>query len=191
MTVQGLIRRLTYLTGTAASPVIGVGSRVKRTRIRASRQDRIIVGEQSIVEAVLRVDRSPATIEIGDRTFIGASLLVAADRISIGDDVLISWGVTVVDHDSHSLDFRERSGDVVAWGRGEKDWRHVPISPVRIDDKAWIGFGVSILKGVTIGEGAVVAAQSVVTRDVPPWTLVAGSPARKIRTLATSEGAAA
>jgi galactoside O-acetyltransferase len=54
---------------------------------------------------------------------------------------------------------------------------------VRIGDKSWIGFNASILKGVTIGEGAVVAACSVVTADVEAWSLVAGNPARPIRRL--------
>jgi galactoside O-acetyltransferase len=50
-----------------------------------------------------------------------------------------------------------------------------------IQDKVWIGFGASILKGVTVGEGAVIGAQAVVTRDVAPYTVVAGNPARIIR----------
>ncbi|MBV8923397.1 DapH/DapD/GlmU-related protein, partial [Bradyrhizobium sp.] len=58
-----------------------------------------------------------------------------------------------------------------------------PHAPVVIADKVWIGFNASILKGVTIGEGAVVGACSVVTRDVPPFAVVAGNPARVIRTL--------
>ncbi len=105
----------------------------------------------------------------------------------VGDDVLISWDVTIVDHDSHALDFANRSNDVENWLDGKKDWSHVAISPVTIGNKAWIGFGAAILKGVTIGEGAVVAARSVVVKDVAPWTLVAGSPARVIKELEPHE----
>jgi galactoside O-acetyltransferase len=57
----------------------------------------------------------------------------------------------------------------------------VKILPVLISDKVWVGFGASILKGVRIGEGAVIAANSVVTRDVRPYTVVAGNPAKTIR----------
>jgi acetyltransferase-like isoleucine patch superfamily enzyme len=59
----------------------------------------------------------------------------------------------------------------------------VKVAKVKICNKAWIGYNVVILKGVVVGEGAVVAAGSVVTKDVEPYTLVAGNPARKIRDL--------
>lgn len=70
--------------------------------------------------------------------------------------------------------------------RGEKCWDAVTVRPVVIRDKVWLGFNVIVLKGVTIGEGSVVAAGSVVTRDVPDFTLVAGNPARFIRSLVQS-----
>jgi galactoside O-acetyltransferase len=59
----------------------------------------------------------------------------------------------------------------------EKNWNVVKASPIIIHDKVWIGFGCTILHGVTIGEGAIVGAQSVVRRNVEPWTIAAGNPA--------------
>ena len=54
-------------------------------------------------------------------------------------------------------------------------------APIRICDYAWLGFDVVVLKGVTIGEGAIVGARAVVTKDVPPWTIAAGNPARVVK----------
>ena len=56
-------------------------------------------------------------------------------------------------------------------------------APITIEDKVWIGFGVNILKGVTIGEGAVIGACSVVTKDIPPYAVAVGNPARVVRNL--------
>jgi galactoside O-acetyltransferase len=162
---------------------IGRNASFNRFGLRMNPGDRLSIGDDTQVSASLRTDRSPATIEIGARTSIGGSLIVAAQRVSIGDDVLISWDVTIVDHDSHNLDFALRKDDAVAWHAGKKDWSNVAIAPVTICDKVWIGLGVTVLKGVTIGEGAVVAARSVVTKSVPPWTLVAGNPARALKQL--------
>ena len=64
-----------------------------------------------------------------------------------------------------------------------KDWATVRSRPITIGDKAWIGFDCIILSGVTIGEGAVVGAGSVVRSDVEPWTVVAGNPAVPIKKL--------
>jgi len=76
-----------------------------------------------------------------------------------------------------------RRDDVRNWGKGQKNWKHVAHAPVAVKDKAWIGFNVSILKGVTIGEGAVIGACSVVTRDVPAYAVAVGNPARVVRSL--------
>lgn len=140
-----------------------------------------------MLQAKVFFDRRDATLSLGDRTFVGSSTIVIADRVDIGDDVLISSGCTIVDHDSHAQQFRDRKDDVVNWYRGRKDWNHVEISPVTIHDKAWIGLNAIILKGVTIGEGSIVGAGSVVTRDVPPYVLVAGNPARVVRELRSDE----
>ena len=71
--------------------------------------------------------------------------------------------------------------------RGHKEWAGVKIAPVRIANRAWLGFNVAVLPGVTVGEGAVVGACSVVTRDVPAWTIAAGNPARVLRELSDDE----
>lgn len=179
-----LFRKIAGLAGVGVNIDIAPNAHFNRLGLRMRAGDRVRIGPHSIVDASLRTDRSPAEIVIGERSFVsGGSLLVAAERVEVGDDVQISWDVTIVDHDSHALDFELRREDVLEWGAGRKDWTHVTVAPVKICDKAWIGFGATILKGITVGEGAVVGAKSVVTRDVAPWTVVAGNPAREIRRL--------
>lgn len=158
-------------------------AKVAFDRIRLRNACTLRIGECSIVEGALVFDREGASIEVGSRTFIGGSLLVSADNIHVGDDVLIAWGCTLVDHDSHTIDWAGRQRDVMDWYEGRKDWSRVARAAVHIGNRSWIGFNSSILKGVTVGEGAVVAACSVVTHDVEPYVLVAGNPARVVRTL--------
>jgi galactoside O-acetyltransferase len=156
-------------------------------RIRGKQNCSLKVGNGSIVHASLLFERPDAEILIGNDTFIGKSNLVAASKVSIGSNVLISWGVTIVDHNSHSIRYAQRAEDVADWRVGKKDWSNVAIKPVQIGDKSWIGFNAMILKGVTIGEGAIVGAGSVVTKDVPAWTIVGGNPAKVIREISEDE----
>ncbi|MBD2260787.1 acyltransferase [Pseudanabaena sp. FACHB-2040] len=146
----------------------------------------LTVGEQSQVLASIIFDKENASISIGHRSFVNG-VLIAAQSIDVGNDVLISWNVTVVDHDSHSIVFSQRSQDAVDWLTSKKDWTPVKIAPVKICDKAWVGFNSIILKGITIGEGAVIGAGSVVTKDIPAWTVAAGNPARVIREMSEDE----
>lgn len=168
---------------------VGSGTSLVWRRLRRVQGNRLRIGEGSIVHANIVFESRGGDVLIGDRTYVGLSTVICFQQISIGNDVLVSWGATIVDHDSHSLEWNLRRNDVREWSRNRKDWSHVPSAPVVIADRAWVGFNVTILKGVTIGEGAVVAACSVVTRDVPPNALVAGNPARVIRIL--SNGARA
>lgn len=166
---------------------IGTSSTLNFRRVVGKENVTLEIGNSTIVEGSILFDRKNATVSIGDRTFIGSSSIVCAEKIEIGNDVLISWGCTIVDHNSHATNWAFRKNDVVAWGQGKKDWSGVIIKPVRICDRVWIGLNSIILKGITIGEGAIVGAGSVVTKDVPPYTIVAGNPARIIREIPPDE----
>jgi len=169
------------------SVFVGDGSVICCRKISLKNECRVYVGQNSLIEGRICFDKEFGEIVIGNRTFIGNSTLVCAEKITIGDDVLMAWGCTVVDHNSHSLVWDERSSDVLHWIDGKKDWTHVKCAQVTIENKVWIGFNVILLKGVRIGEGAVVAAGSVVSRDVPPYTVVAGNPAKVVRELGPDE----
>ena len=166
---------------------VGADSQVYFWRVRAAARGELRVGSQTRIETRVAIERENAYLSVGDRTFIGAGQISCASRIDVGDDVMIAWGTTIFDHGSHSLSFTKRANDAVDWQRGKKNWSVVSTAPVRIGNKSWIGFGTILLPGVNIGEGAVIGAGSVVTRDVPPWSVAAGNPARVIRELEPNE----
>lgn len=156
-------------------------------RVKPVKNGRLSLGVNSSVRSTIVFERPFSAVSIGDRTFVGGGLISVANKVLIGDDVMLAWGFTITDHNSHSLRFSERKKDVALYILGEKDWSGVAVGDVSICDKVWVGFGVNILKGVTIGEGAIIAAGAVVTKDVPPWTVAAGNPAKIIREIPENE----
>jgi len=166
---------------------IASSAKVQFRSLKLGASNRLSVGEGSIVGCAIAFERDGAEVLVGANTFIGASTIVCATRVEIGDDVLVSWGCTIDDHDSHSLYWSKRSKDVREWYWGRKDWTHVVTAPVKLGNKCWVGMHSLILKGVEIGEGSIVAAGSVVTANVPAWTIVGGSPARLIRAIPPEE----
>ena len=166
-----------------ANCTLAPSARINFLGIRGRPPSQLSIGERSIFNGRIISDREGSAVAIGRDTFIGDSSLICAQRIEVGNDVLISWGCTIVDHHSHAVTWPERSRDVSEWYAGRKDWQHVRSAAIKIHDRAWIGFNSIVLAGVTIGEGAVVGCGSVVTRDVAPYTIVAGNPARFIRSI--------
>jgi acetyltransferase-like isoleucine patch superfamily enzyme len=160
---------------------IAASARIDYRRMGRRLPASLSVGANSIVHVMISADRGGAAVSIGANSFVGPSHFVCAERITVGDDVLISWGCTIVDHDAHAVAWEDRANDVREYYHGRKDWTRVRIAPVRICDKAWVGFNATILRGVTIGEGAVVGCGSVVTKDVPAYSVVAGNPARIVK----------
>lgn len=181
-----------YLSYPPSSNAEGVKLEV---RGNSSKKDRLVIGDDSNVQGYFVFEKDDGLISIGNRTFIGGGTFICVDKIEICNDVLISWGCTISDNNSHSTKWTERENDVKLWKRGldekkigqYKNWNVVKCAPIIIKDKVWIGFNSIILKGVTIGEGSIVGAGSVVTKDVPDWTIVAGNPAKIIRTIPEHE----
>lgn len=105
-------------------------------------------------------------VHLGERNIINFGSLLDGRKFHIrtGNDVSIGpeASILTLGHDPQSSDFSDRGGDVI------------------IDDRVWIGYRAIILPGVTIGEGSVVAAGAVVSKNVEPFTIVAGNPARQI-----------
>lgn len=149
----------------------------------------IIIGDDCLIQGVLVSETRDSRIAIGSNVFIGGGTLIdCIESISIDDDVLISYGCNIVDSDNHSVSYSIRKKDLADWRHGGgHDWATTNTKPVHIAKGVWIGARAMILKGVCIGEGAVVGAGSVVTKDVPPYTIVAGNPAKIIREIPENE----
>jgi maltose O-acetyltransferase len=123
-------------------------------------------------------------ILVGDNSYIGAgSIIRSGDKVTIGSNVLISHNVTIIDSDSHELDHLERTESyrkLLKVGL-PREKGNVKTAPVIIEDYVWISYNVSVLKGVTIGTGAIIGASSVVTEDIPSFCIAAGNPAKVIK----------
>jgi acetyltransferase-like isoleucine patch superfamily enzyme len=128
-------------------------------------------------------------IEIGASCYLGeGSRIWAAGTLTIGDRVLIAHLVSIFDNLTHPLNpfTRHWQYQRITHG-GNPKGVDLGVRRVLIEDDVWIGCNSVVLRGVRIGQGAVIGAGSVVTKDVPAWSLVAGNPARVIRELTPAE----
>jgi acetyltransferase-like isoleucine patch superfamily enzyme len=153
------------------------------------RPEAIIVGPHTHVRGQLLTFWNNGSIVIGQWCYIGDGTRIwSQSSISIGNYVLIAHLVDIHDTNSHPIDWKERRLDTETILSGHYRTPTQTVSaPVIIEDDVWIGFKASIMKGVHIGRGAIISAGAMVTKDVEPWTVVAGNPARVIAELESTK----
>ena len=153
---------------------------------RARRQHAVRIARGAHVYSASIFDLGPeADVSIGECSMLNGARLVCDGKIEIGRFATISWNVVFMDSYRLPVDPDARRPLVVNAARAGH-WPLEAVSPphaIKLHDNVWIGFDVCVLPGVTIGEGSVVGARSVVASDVPPYMVVAGNPARPIREL--------
>ena len=160
------------ITGTSNTLEIGEGARLWDVNVELHGSGLIcrIGADCRIRGGTLVVEDAGSRLEIGEATTLIMAVVVSSEghRVRLGADCLVASGADIRNSDGHSVIDRE--------GR-----RVNPAGDVEIGRHVWLGLGCQVLKGVTIDEGSVVAARSLVNRDVPARTVVAGTPARVIR----------
>ena len=141
----------------------------------------IKVGTGSVVAGDLLTFAHGGRIAIGSWCYVGANTRIwSAASIDIGDRVLISHNVNIHDCDSHPREplMRHRQFVAIATSGHPRGIDGIEAAPIRIEDDAWIGFNVTILKGVTVGARSIVGAGSIVTSDIPVDSVVIGNSIR-------------
>ena len=147
-------------------------------------KSKILVGNDSLIVGTLLIYPSGGQITMGQNCYLGDhSRIWSYNNITIGDDVIISHNVNIMDNNSHELNTKERVQNArISLKEGLPSVKgNILSAPIIIEDKVWINFNVTILKGVKIGEGAIIAAGALVTKDVAPYTMVGGCPAKFIK----------
>lgn len=133
------------------------------------------IGGDTILRLVVKAG---AELSLGYNCQISNSTIFCSNSISIGDNVQIGGSCKIYDTDFHAIDFENRLNAIK-----EKKEHLVKKGEVVIEDGVWIGGHCIILKGVKIGKNSVIGAGSVITKNIPPFEIWAGNPAKKVRSI--------
>jgi acetyltransferase-like isoleucine patch superfamily enzyme len=155
-----------------------------KARIVSKNADRrIAIGDDCAIRGTIRCERG-GRVSIGSTVYVGDDVIISAHTdISIGDVTLLAHGVHIFDNDSHPTDPAQREAHFKAiLGVPSSGKYEVASRPVRIGRGCWLGFNSAVMKGVAIGDESIVASNAVVINDVPPRVVVAGNPARVVKT---------
>jgi acetyltransferase-like isoleucine patch superfamily enzyme len=160
-------------------------SHTARIRNALGDSKRIVIGANSHIRGELMLFGHGGRISIGEWCYVGDGTRIwSASSITVGNRVLISHSANIFDNLTHPISAAARHEQVrQIFKHGHPREIALDESPVRICDDAWIGAGAMVMRGVTVGQGGIVAAGAVVTKDVPAFSVVAGNPAVLIREL--------
>jgi acetyltransferase-like isoleucine patch superfamily enzyme len=128
-------------------------------------------------------------VKIGEYAVVNPAWIICDAAVEIGAYALISWNVVLMDTYRVPLNVWQRRFELqsVSTRKSRSLESRSPARPIRLERNVWIGFDSCVLPGVTIGEGSVIGARSVVASDIPPYTIAAGNPARIIREFTKEE----
>lgn len=185
-------RRKRALQSFRRNSLLGNRANIHHTAycVNSGKKEQIIIGEHCEIKGKIEC-YGDGRITIGKHFYGGGyTYITSTDSIVIGDGVIVSNHVRIMDNNSHPTDPQKRwemsvEGSVTDEGKASPLWSNTLAAhaPVTIGDNVWIGEFSAILKGVTVGKGSIVASHSVITKDVPPYSVVAGNPARVVKTL--------
>jgi acetyltransferase-like isoleucine patch superfamily enzyme len=145
-------------------------------------RSKIKIGQNSHIYGNLTVYSYAGEIILGDNCSLSEySRIVAAKRIKIGNRVMIAHNVNILDNISHPLNASERHRDFIEHYSIGMQPHDLKAEEILIEDDVWIGFNTSIMKGVKVGRGAIIGANSIVTKDIDAWTVNVGNPIRVVR----------
>lgn len=154
---------------------------------RSQRQPGLVLGDASgVYDRATFVVGPDGIVEIGEYTCLNGTYLICSNRISIGAFCLLSWGVVITDTiQGFDWSVAQRRGVLSAVADDSLRWISSSLAPqaVTLEDNVWVGFDAVVLPGVRLARGCIVGCKTVVDRDVPPYTVVAGNPARVVRRL--------
>ena len=152
-------------------------------RFFSEHADGVVIGSGCRIDATVFAVGKKGKVSVGNSCVFTGAVLLAEAEIVIGSFVAISWSATIADTDFHPLTWEEREPDMYAMsplaGRGVRP-PPFPCARVVIEDGVWIGPKVAVLKGVRIGAGSIIEAGAVVTKEVPPGSVVRGVPGKVV-----------
>lgn len=151
--------------------------------IDGAKAEQIVLHDHVDMYGVIKVSHK-GRVTMGDYSKIGVgSTIMAVNNIFIGNYTAIGDKTVIVDNNNHPIDpeFRRKMRET-PHGSDMRQWKHSASSPITIGENVWIGSNVRICKGVYIGNNAIIAACSVVTKDVPANSIAAGNPAKIVKT---------
>lgn len=185
-------RRKSALRSFQTNAILGGRANIHHTAccVNSGENGQITIGEHCEIKGRIEC-YGEGKITIGKHFYMGGyTYIISTDSIIIGDGVIVSNHVRIMDNNSHPTDPQKRwqmsiEGSVTDEGKASPLWSNTLAAhaPVTIGDNVWIGEFAAVLKGVTVGSGSIIASHSVVTKDVPPYSVVAGNPARVVKAL--------
>lgn len=148
----------------------GKGSKVRRyTRMDVHPFNKFCLGDHSTIENFCTINNGVGDVLIGDRTLIGMGNVLIGP-VKVGNDVILAQNIVMsgLNHEYRNVHLPIHA-------------QPVTVAPITIEDECWIGANAVITAGVTVGKHCVIAAGAVVTKDIPPYSVAAGNPARVIK----------